>query len=211
MNIGDKILELRKSKGFSQEDIANKLNVSRQTVSKWETNSSVPDADKIAPLCDLFDITTDELLKGVKFKKENTDVQDVNSIMVSEYKARKKFALSLCMAIFLYFISIMWVIFADEVGIRDGILVVVFLGIVALATVIIIYSSIVNKERKKIVKEKEGNPTVKAFKEIMAFIFLIIYLLVSFVTMAWYITWIIWCIYGLCVRIVEIVFNIKED
>lgn len=49
---------------MSQEDLANVLNVSRQTVSKWETGESNPDIEKIVPLCDFFDISTDELLKG---------------------------------------------------------------------------------------------------------------------------------------------------
>ncbi len=49
--IGEKLLELRKKTNLSQEDVAFKLNVTRQTVSKWETNQSVPDFDKIVPLC----------------------------------------------------------------------------------------------------------------------------------------------------------------
>ena len=49
MNIGEKIFELRKSRNLSQEEVAEKLNVTRQTVSKWETNKSTPDFDKIVP------------------------------------------------------------------------------------------------------------------------------------------------------------------
>ena len=55
MNIGEKLFELRKSKNLSQEEVAEKLNVTRQTVSKWETNQSTPDFDKILPLCELFE------------------------------------------------------------------------------------------------------------------------------------------------------------
>ena len=47
MNIGEKLYELRKEKNLSQEEVAEKLNVSRQTVSKWETNQTTPDFDKI--------------------------------------------------------------------------------------------------------------------------------------------------------------------
>ena len=50
-NLGEKLLELRKAKNLSQEEVAEKLNVTRQTVSKWETNQSTPDFDKIVPLC----------------------------------------------------------------------------------------------------------------------------------------------------------------
>ena len=66
MNIGEKLFELRKAKNLSQEEVADKLNVTRQTVSKWETNQSTPDFDKIIPICELFKISTDELLRGSK-------------------------------------------------------------------------------------------------------------------------------------------------
>lgn len=63
MNIGEKIYNLRKKKNMSQEELASVLNVSRQTISKWETGESNPDIDKIVPLCNFFEISTDEFLK----------------------------------------------------------------------------------------------------------------------------------------------------
>lgn len=63
MTIGEKIKELRKQNNFTQEDLANKLNISRQTISKWETNLSLPDIDNIIMLCNLFNISSDELLQ----------------------------------------------------------------------------------------------------------------------------------------------------
>ena len=62
MLITDKIKKLRKDNNMTQEDLADKLNVSRQTVSKWETNVGVPDIDNIKAICNLFNISTDELL-----------------------------------------------------------------------------------------------------------------------------------------------------
>lgn len=74
MTIGDKIKKLRKDNNMTQEDIAEKLNVSRQTISKWETNIVIPDADNIVSICKLFNITTDELLdykvESVQKKKQ---------------------------------------------------------------------------------------------------------------------------------------------
>ena len=64
MDLGERLLDLRKSKKLSQEVVARELNVSRQTISKWETNQSVPDIDKILPLCELYGVTADELLTG---------------------------------------------------------------------------------------------------------------------------------------------------
>lgn len=66
MKIEDKLLKLRKEKGLSQEEVADRLNVSRQTISKWETGQSSPDFDKIIPLCELYEISSDELLTGKK-------------------------------------------------------------------------------------------------------------------------------------------------
>ncbi|MBR6650965.1 MAG: helix-turn-helix transcriptional regulator [Clostridia bacterium] len=61
MSIGTKIYELRTAKNLSQGDLADILDVSRQSVSKWETDTSTPDLDKLIKMCDLFDVTLDEL------------------------------------------------------------------------------------------------------------------------------------------------------
>lgn len=62
MNIGEKIFYLRTGKGFSQEEMADELNISRQTVSKWELGNAVPDTDKIVAISRMFNVTTDFLL-----------------------------------------------------------------------------------------------------------------------------------------------------
>lgn len=64
MEFNNKLYELRKQKGFSQEELANRLNVSRQTVSKWEVGESTPDMEKLVAISDLFDVSLDELIKG---------------------------------------------------------------------------------------------------------------------------------------------------
>lgn len=70
MNIGTKIYELRNSKNMSQGDLADYLDVSRQSVSKWENNTAIPDLDKLVKLCDLFEITLDELTGRGSFTQE---------------------------------------------------------------------------------------------------------------------------------------------
>lgn len=62
MTLAEKIAYYRKSRGWSQEDLAEQLDVSRQSVSKWESAASVPELDKIILLARIFDVTTDELL-----------------------------------------------------------------------------------------------------------------------------------------------------
>lgn len=63
MTLAEKILQLRTAQNLSQGDLAERLEVSRQSVSKWETGQSVPDLDKIIKLADLFGITVDELVR----------------------------------------------------------------------------------------------------------------------------------------------------
>ena len=63
MTIGDKILNLRKARGWSQEELAERIGVTRQAVSRWESNSAKPDADKIVDICDLFGMSADYLLR----------------------------------------------------------------------------------------------------------------------------------------------------
>ncbi|MBR3142664.1 MAG: helix-turn-helix transcriptional regulator [Clostridiales bacterium] len=66
MTIADRIQNLRKSKGMSQEELADAAGVSRQAVSKWESEQSTPDLDKVIILSEIFDVTTDYLLKGIE-------------------------------------------------------------------------------------------------------------------------------------------------
>ncbi|MCD8051952.1 MAG: helix-turn-helix domain-containing protein [Clostridiales bacterium] len=66
MNIADRIQQLRKANGISQEELADRVGVSRQAVSKWESEQSVPDLNKIILLSDYFGVTTDYLLKGIE-------------------------------------------------------------------------------------------------------------------------------------------------
>ncbi len=64
MNLHEKILTCRKRAGLSQEELAEKIGVSRQAVSKWETGEALPEINKIIALADVFAVTTDWLLKG---------------------------------------------------------------------------------------------------------------------------------------------------
>ena len=78
MTLGEKIKKLRKQRGLSQEALAEKVNVTRQTISKWELNQSSPDLDFIAQLSDIFNVSSDYLIKDdllepeqLPFRKKN--------------------------------------------------------------------------------------------------------------------------------------------
>lgn len=66
MNLADRIQALRKGQGISQEELADRLGVSRQAVSKWESEQSTPDVEKIIHLGECFGVTTDYLLRGIE-------------------------------------------------------------------------------------------------------------------------------------------------
>lgn len=62
LNFGENLKKLRKEKQLSQESLADKLNISRQAVSKWESNSSYPDMNNLIQLKDIFNVTLDEMI-----------------------------------------------------------------------------------------------------------------------------------------------------
>lgn len=64
MNLGQRIYELRKAKNLSQGELADRLDVSRQSISKWENDSSVPELDKLIKMSDIFGVSMDTLIKG---------------------------------------------------------------------------------------------------------------------------------------------------
>lgn len=78
MTLGEKILKLRSTAKMSQGDLAEKLNVSRQSISKWETNQSVPEMDKLIQLSDLFHISLDDLVRS-KDPEENDNPKEDTS------------------------------------------------------------------------------------------------------------------------------------
>ena len=73
MSFGEKLAKLRKEKGWSQEELANKLNVSRQAVSKWESNNAYPETEKIVAICQLFNTSMDDLISLKELKEEKTE------------------------------------------------------------------------------------------------------------------------------------------
>lgn len=79
MSFGETLQTLRKQKGWSQEELAEKLELTRQTISKWELEQSAPDLEYIVALSDLFQVSTDYLIKGKEYtveKQENVPAKN---------------------------------------------------------------------------------------------------------------------------------------
>lgn len=89
MILADKIIEERKKNGWSQEELANKLGVSRQAVSKWESAGSIPDLQRILQMSELFGVTTDYLLKDEIEEAPLNEYVETNTIKVSMEEANQ--------------------------------------------------------------------------------------------------------------------------
>ena len=113
MILADKIIRLRKKNGWSQEDLADKMNVSRQAVSKWEGAQTIPDLEKILQLSILFGVTTDYLLKDeiedVELTNDTSSDTTIKKISIEEANAyieqRKKSSWHIALATFLCILS----------------------------------------------------------------------------------------------------------
>ena len=75
--LNENLKQLRKSKGLSQEELAIRLNVVRQTISKWEKGLSVPDADMLINIADIFEVSVSELLGAKRDEKKEQAVTEV--------------------------------------------------------------------------------------------------------------------------------------
>ncbi len=210
MNIGEKLYELRKEKNLSQEEVAEKLNVTRQTVSKWETNQSTPDFDKIIPICELFGIGSEELLTGKKPEKFNSEKEKTKKILTRE-EVKAKSAEVVSTSVFIYIVAVAFISVAVAVLRMNPIVAsAVFLCIIAWATARIIkhYMSIPKFEKTK--EEKKEQEVLKQINSIIGTICVALYFIISFLTMAWHITWVIFIIDGLICQIAKLIYMLVE-
>lgn len=106
MSFGENLINLRKQKGWSQDDLADNLNLSRQAISKWENNTSKPDIDNIKKISKIFSVTIDDLL--------NNDVVKDKAVTLNVKKKEKKertITIVKCMIIAVIILYIINVIF----------------------------------------------------------------------------------------------------
>ena len=107
MKFNEKLVKLRKEAGLSQEELGNKLNVARQTVSKWELGETTPEMDKLVKMSEIFNITLDELIKeeNVNEKINNTNSQTLAGLVIKILKGIGIFLITLLIIIILLIIT----------------------------------------------------------------------------------------------------------
>ena len=128
MKFGDKLVGLRKKNGLNQEELAEKLGVSRQSVSKWESNNAYPETDKIVQICNLFDCSMDDLI--------NDNITDIKEI-----ERKDKNNLSTAIDSFLEFITKTINMFGDmkfSSGFKCVIEMIIFALLLSLLGVIVV-------------------------------------------------------------------------
>lgn len=89
MTLGEKIYELRTGQNLSQGDLANELNVSRQSISKWENGNSTPDLEKIVKLAEIFNVSLDELIKNEEKEISVIDTPQQNPTIRTNTREKK--------------------------------------------------------------------------------------------------------------------------
>ena len=200
MSIGEKIYDLRKKKNMSQEDLASVLNVSRQTISKWETGESNPDFDKIVPLCNFFEISTDEFLKGSNPILEEK-IERVNN-------KNKALTFSMCIVIFIVMCILIEVF--ESIEVDESITTIISIACIGAISIILIYYFLSKPFEQISIKKKESIQRRNLISSIINLTILIVYLINSFIW-GWEYTWIILIVGLLIKKIVFLILLLKED
>lgn len=170
MKLGDKLIELRKKNGYSQEELAEKLGVSRQSVSKWESNNTYPETDKIVQIANLFDCSMDDLI--------NDKITDVESSL-----RKNKNSVTRIWNSFLEFI-IKTVNMFSKMKFTEGLLCLVVM--IVLALILLLFGNIVCKGTSTIIANIFsflGNDISSTIREILKSIFFLIWFIVSVIVM----------------------------
>ncbi|MEG0365924.1 MAG: helix-turn-helix transcriptional regulator [Coprobacillus sp.] len=157
MDFGMKLQSLRKEKGLSQEALAEKLNVSRQAVSKWETGEGYPEMDKIILLSDLFQVSLDYLIKDSGQVNENSNKEDtyfMTSQKIKEYlEFKSKFGLRIGGAVMLFILSVLLPVWCSDTPYEKyGIFGM--LCIVAIGVVVIIFTGMASEKHSELENKK---------------------------------------------------------
>ena len=165
MVIGDKILNLRKKAGLSQEQLANELNISRQSISKWESGASMPDNDKLISLSKYFGVSLDYLMKDeIESVEELIENKSVSAIVEtptknSESSGNKNVLVGLVVCIVGVICFILWMVIqiampktseqiqASSVVTIDGNGILLCLFVIAIVVgVVILVKGLINKK-----------------------------------------------------------------
>ena len=120
MKFNERLIKLRKEMGLSQEELGNKLNVARQTVSKWELGETTPEMDKLIKMSEIFNITLDELIKDKNNDENinNTNSQKLAGLVIKILKGLGIFLIVIAIAV--VFLMIISFVSFNKIGTDEG-------------------------------------------------------------------------------------------
>lgn len=157
MNLSRRIFELRKAQGLSQEQLAEKLGVSRQSVSKWESGDSIPEIERLLQMSKVFDVTTDYLLKegdadGVPIRTEMPEMQQQTPASETKKAAIRRYRILSCATVYLLTFVLLLIFrftlfhFHENIGLPG---ITGYIVIIAIATAIAIAINIQNEKKEQ--------------------------------------------------------------
>lgn len=145
MEVSEKILKLRKANNLTQEELAEKLDVSRQSISKWESGQTIPEIEKMVALSEVFQVTTDYLLKPseldeLSIKTEMLEKKQEELSRENAKRREKQYYIFSCAGIYLVAAAI--VMLVNRISMENDFLWNIFPGITLPAVVFLIATAI---------------------------------------------------------------------
>lgn len=157
MSFGEKLQQLRKEKGLSQEDLAHQLNISRQAVSKWESQNGYPEIEKMILISDLFQVSLDCLMKEDYEEHENETISSFRLMTQQNIKDylhfKKSFALGISCSVLLMIIGLFIAVLCADTS-YQSIGVFGFLIMVGIGVFFIIMTTLLKESKFKIEREE---------------------------------------------------------
>lgn len=157
MSFGEKLQQLRKEKGLSQEDLAHQLNVSRQAVSKWELQNGYPEIEKMILISDLFQVSLDYLMKEDYEEHENETISSFRLMTqqnIEDYlHFKKSFALGISSSVLLMIVGLFVAALCADTS-YQSIGVFGFLIMVGIGVFFIIMTTLLKESKFKIENEE---------------------------------------------------------
>lgn len=157
MSFGEKLQQLRKEKGLSQEDLAHQLNISRQAVSKWESQNGYPEIEKMILISDLFQVSLDYLMKEDYEEYENETISSFRLMTQQNIKDylhfKKSFALGISCSVLLMIIGLFIAVLCADTS-YQSIGVFGFLIMVGIGVFFIIMTTLLKESKFKIEREE---------------------------------------------------------
>lgn len=183
--MGSFMAALRKANGLTQQQVADKLNVSNKTVSKWECNEGYPEISMLPVIAELYSVSVDELLRGEKmakaFDEEKTDVKSVERIKFLIEKAIVKFTNHSIVSIVLSIAALIMAYIIGDIIYNYNVLwfgyaIILILCAVSIAVSLIAFNNFISGLHSEYITEKEivEKNTQKCIKYITCIVFLVV-------------------------------------